>query len=87
MTHNNLATGKITCFKFVFITAMTDHKFNRKLSVSKSVNRQLAVSFVFIGLQDLFIHRCEKSLTFFFKLVEWIEMNCNAVNIRECGEN
>ena len=48
-------------YMFLFIT-IPDVKFKQKLSVSESVNRQLAVTFVFIGLQDLSIHRYKKNL-------------------------
>ena len=55
-----------------FLLMQYDDKFNRKLSVFESVNRQWAVTFIFISLQDLFIHRCKQH---FFQHSRGVEKN------------
>ena len=51
--------------------------------MSESVNRQLAVIFVFIGLQK-HVQTGVKKHTF-FKTAEWVEMNGTMVNITGCS--
>ena len=62
----------------------------KKLPASVSVNRPLAVTFVFI-------HKCEQTNknnlknkkithTNFLKLADWVELNGTALNITGCGE-